>query len=826
MPQSDEVASNLLQPDPSENVDVTNLARYCAAVNLPCYVMFYMAIQGVVVASLSLFTSGVYSVVGIAIAITIIFAWAFVAKTIWSYVGVVTSEAFHRLRTALLTVFPISALGLASNVFPLLRLDDPDKKRDEETAKLILESIVYTLGSGTTLLIALWGIVVLMCVRYAKLPELSVSFLDLLKTIETGATDVPREARSLVRVDRLGGFGFGAAGILFLVAGAMAPIYLIENMWSLTKIVPDFVLRQAGQVIQLINIAGAVLMLYARRRFLPNADAVLAIDRRSPVLYLRSFEDDEKSVNKFNANLLIDYSFETRLSRNFLAFGPFVAVGSPRDQFPKLGAVRLSLSNNEWQGRVSALMEQSRIIIASIGRSTWIKWEIAELFNSGHWKKTIFVVPEIAVGNSCRKSWTYRKTVITFLRSLNPERSAWVQRRLPQLEYLRALAFCGGGGVCVQSRRFDRNSHHIAALVAHYCLLQSRGIILEDQDNETKVSTKIVSDTRHRRIAVWSSIAVIVCTIIVIFANFSFSGVTNSRLTLTGTHIQLTRPSGYEIVDGGAWLVGSNGAVVYSTELASDTFDSELRTLRDINWQKKYRWRDVEISETVHDGLRRASARMFVMEGDRDYRKHLLLVTDKKTVAMVIAEVPRDAFTRDPLVDSTLSGLMESVHLTDEALIPKNDFKIAPPAPLEAFPPGAKYGQTKWFLSASESSWFVATYLDEGIPPEKLEVQGRSVLNKAIARRIQNWKEHGWKIARDDHWQFVELEGIGKQIDSGDAVHIFGRVQTDIEGRSFLFVGTTPRQNAVATVPVLRAAAESVNSELSPNYAGEETKLP
>src|SRR5262249_41107579 len=136
--------------------------------------------------------------------------------------------------------------------------------------------------------------------------------------------------------------------------------------------------------LQKVGLLGCFLLITARRYFQVSADSLLAVDKRKPILFLRSFADDEQvkfgdsdtsssyglpdrlpDVNSTqDSNLdrpedplavaarssrpigwkasktLLDFSLETRLSNHFTYFGPFIAVGSPKEPVPQIGAAR------------------------------------------------------------------------------------------------------------------------------------------------------------------------------------------------------------------------------------------------------------------------------------------------------------------------------------------------------------------------------------------------------------------------------------------------------------------------------------------------------
>src|SRR5690606_29679255 len=105
----------------------------------------------------------------------------------------------------------------------------------------------------------------------------------------------------------------------------------------------------------------------AKQYFQVSADSLLGKDKRPPILFLRSFSDDPKvnaaaGITHEGLAQLIDFSVETRLANHFMDFGPFIAIGSPKETVPQIGAARVKLSDEEWQAAVTNWMETSSVI--------------------------------------------------------------------------------------------------------------------------------------------------------------------------------------------------------------------------------------------------------------------------------------------------------------------------------------------------------------------------------------------------------------------------------------------------------------------------------
>jgi hypothetical protein len=128
-----------------------------------------------------------------------------------------------------------------------------------------------------------------------------------------------------------------------------------------------------GLVFLLIICSAPVLILsnkFARlaRSHEKDDEQEIIKDTRPPILYLRSFPDEEGSF-------MIERSFEENLVSVLNDFGPVVAVGNPKDTLPLPGAIRLYF-HDDWQEKVSALMDISRLVVFNVGLTPGFLWEL------------------------------------------------------------------------------------------------------------------------------------------------------------------------------------------------------------------------------------------------------------------------------------------------------------------------------------------------------------------------------------------------------------------------------------------------------------------
>lgn len=319
---------------------------------------------------------------------------------------------------------------------------------------------------------ALWIVATLYAaarVRTLRIPGTDVNLKALGKTMADNgrASSAAIDLSQVKRINKAAGIACGALGVFLLVGSAAAYYFASANAHDFNDI------RQLTQLSNGIDALGFFLLLRMRRYFQIDADALLRIDKRQPILFLRSFQDDEKVGYSESDKAFFDFSLETRLSRHFAHFGPFVAVGSPEEPLPAPGAARALMSNADWQGNVRRWMRESQLIVVYCGRTYSVNWEMATLAQKGYLSKTIMLFPpRKGWGKRSRKLRDDLQMRLTLLKSA-VQGTSWAAAAsaLEAAADIRAVVFNGDGSLTVvHSRREDREAFHLAVLVCHYLL--------------------------------------------------------------------------------------------------------------------------------------------------------------------------------------------------------------------------------------------------------------------------------------------------------------------------------------------------------------------
>lgn len=133
-----------------------------------------------------------------------------------------------------------------------------------------------------------------------------------------------------------------------------------------------------GQALIVFSQIPAGFLYLANRLKARRALQALRADRRSPVLYLRSFESD--ALDHFEARSGLSTSATTKevdLVSRFERIGPVLAIGRPGENLAQLGSARLYVADDDWQTIARRLMASARFVVIRAGNTPGIRWELA-----------------------------------------------------------------------------------------------------------------------------------------------------------------------------------------------------------------------------------------------------------------------------------------------------------------------------------------------------------------------------------------------------------------------------------------------------------------
>ena len=211
-------------------------------------------------------------------------------------------------------------------------------------------------------------------------------------------------------------------------------------------------MERGFDVLVLIVAAGALVFLgvrlfqRAKRLDAPSGIKVLSEDQRSPVLYLRSFDDDPKVARRVGIAGFKLSNEEEDLAEIVGALGPFVAIGRPGEVLPYSGAARMYVGEGDWHEHVRQLLSLARLVILRAGDTPGLWWEVEESAKTVRPERLVFLVPlkHREYDDFCRKAKDYlpcelpqyagRRIPATTIRAVLLFEPDWTPQLLPVQE--------------------------------------------------------------------------------------------------------------------------------------------------------------------------------------------------------------------------------------------------------------------------------------------------------------------------------------------------------------------------------------------------------
>lgn len=140
-----------------------------------------------------------------------------------------------------------------------------------------------------------------------------------------------------------------------------------------------------------------------QRSTLRSAESLMKDDPRPPVLYLRSFKDDEKI-----ARAIAFYSIEQEMKVALFDIGPLIAMAEPDKEDPQdPGAARLRLQRDSWRAKVGEEMSRAALVIMRIADTDGFWWEMREAPKRVKPQRLVLLIPaedEKLYDEFCRKA--------------------------------------------------------------------------------------------------------------------------------------------------------------------------------------------------------------------------------------------------------------------------------------------------------------------------------------------------------------------------------------------------------------------------------------
>jgi hypothetical protein len=258
------------------------------------------------------------------------------------------------------------------------------------------------------------GIVALLRLLARKIEPLRVSAFRLNATF---GTLVRARRASYSSLNRLWPLVGGVAVLCFVVVSAL----LIWGLGFLIDAIPaprdmgsietieDFILSfqqspvfhiaggLAQQAVTLAVILAGVAAARGARRFMQRkADKLILSGTYSPIVFLRSFQDEDvrvQPISYLRRLVRIRPRLEEVVVRTMAAMGPPIAIGLPGERMPNIGAMRAYYDDDQWQAAFEDWVQRAEWIAVMAGSTPWAVWEMKYLLTHGLAQKMIIVIP-------------------------------------------------------------------------------------------------------------------------------------------------------------------------------------------------------------------------------------------------------------------------------------------------------------------------------------------------------------------------------------------------------------------------------------------------
>lgn len=277
-------------------------------------------------------------------------------------------------------------------------------------------------------------------------------FVPLLKALPFDRS-IPSLSRPLASL---------AGNVLTAVAAIFIASSVAAQLTPASPLPPNFL-----EVVGLSLVFGLPLVFlvrYVRRLYHARANKRPWADRRPPILLLRSFMDDRARIRPkgFIATL---HRRRLRLEEVIGALVPksnrFIAIGQPGEKIPQLGAAKVYFTEDSWRPEVLELMHQAKVIFIVVGSTPSVMWEIVQVSEYGHLRKSILMFPPTSE-NEYRTRFDMLRYVL--------DGADW---DFETFKGTRAIHFASGSPTFIESKGTKQVHYELALLNALGAVLRS-----------------------------------------------------------------------------------------------------------------------------------------------------------------------------------------------------------------------------------------------------------------------------------------------------------------------------------------------------------------
>ena len=276
-------------------------------------------------------------------------------------------------------------------------------------------------------------------------------------------------------------------GLFMLVIG----IFLLLKVPSfffyetLTEIFGEFVSFLEWVIGLIIFSYSFIVAKISRRLLFPSAKQLLTEDERLPIIYLRSFDNDDLKIigrleGDMSDNPYGEKSFEESLADQFGLYGPLVTIGQPGEKNPALGASRAYFTNDKWRARIIDWMDKARLIVMIPGKSDGVRWELNNILNKGYISKMLLLFPPSTSLEGAREE---RNQLLKILNEIFQTLPGFAATKDLDMKDVIAIRFRDDGGLVVL-----RNERHQEVDYENAIELAAFGMFIHDWGTATESS--------------------------------------------------------------------------------------------------------------------------------------------------------------------------------------------------------------------------------------------------------------------------------------------------------------------------------------------------
>lgn len=168
-----------------------------------------------------------------------------------------------------------------------------------------------------------------------------------------------------------------------------------------------------------IMMLGVAIYLYASRLGSVSAGDLLAKDKRAPIVFVRSFQDEQddysltgynKSLKSMDTDALSNNNvwgpgFQLQFNTLLESIGPYIAIGRPGENLAGIGAARVYVSDDDWQDKILEYFHRSQMVIMRAGKTQGLHWELEQLVEMQKPQNILLILPHTQADYQEFRQW-------------------------------------------------------------------------------------------------------------------------------------------------------------------------------------------------------------------------------------------------------------------------------------------------------------------------------------------------------------------------------------------------------------------------------------